>query len=233
MADLPENFIPESFVVDGEPDFNAFRADYDALAGIKGKIPESFEGDVDKFVEAYSGLNEFKVSMDKRIESLPETPDGYDWRLPEDFEFPDGLPEDFDKSAVLSQDDPDLPTLRELMAKHDAPQEMMDDLAKVMADRTLRQFQASLEGANEEKAKLGPDGQTRIGTVKAMLAKRLPASVADAMADGITSADALIGMEKLLGSRGGVTNAPPGGADFSTMTPKERIEYGQQQRAKG
>ncbi len=200
------SFVPETFIKDDVPDTGAFRARYDELAAQAAQAEEAQA-------------------------ALPESPDKYEIRLGE-LEYPEGvtLPEGYELSIL--KDDPDLPALKQVFHDHKLPQEAVDRIMEVAAIREARQVSTLEADRTEQIGKLGPDGQSRIDTVKKTLDARLPPELAADLYSGITTAAALRGMEKLLeGGRKVVPSTPS--RNTSDMKPMERLEYGLRQRAKG
>lgn len=234
--EMPEGFIPENFVKDGVPDFDAFKADISAANAARSAIPEDFHKDgaldLDAFKSTFAELKEFKTTSDERRAALPQTAEDYVWRVPEGYELPEGfqLPEGTELAALANQEDEDLPALRDIMTKHELPQEVLDDLSRIMVGREIRSLMKASETAAAETEALGPDGRARVANIKTAISAKMPEPLAKAVLDGITSADALRGFEKLLGSKSFTTTQPGNQPDPSTMSARERIAAGLQQR---
>lgn len=223
-------------------------------------IPDAFKAEdgtfkVEDFRASYDDLASFKAQSDEAKAALPEAPEGYAWALPEDYAFAegfdpahhqipvvdengapvmgeDGLPKtrDMEAADMINAKDPDLPLLQAAMHKNGASPELMGEIATILANRELRGLMKAGETAAAEKKALGPDGQSRIDTVKRSLAARLPGAQASAVLDGVTSADGLRGLEALI-KNSTVNPAPaPGGVDLDSMTSKELIALGMKQQ---
>lgn len=220
-------------------------------------IPDDFKAEdgsykLDDFSAHVTSLSEFKQQADERAASLPTEPSAYQLGVPDDHKFLDGFnPDDFpvpvlndkgeptfDKDGqpvtrpmsaedMIDSNDPDLPLLQQAMLEHKADPALMGKLSSILANRELRSIMKAGEAANAEKQKLGPEGDKRLSTVTAELERALPASQAKALADAITSADALIGLESLFQK----SNIPPQttqskGFDLDSASNKELIAEG-------
>lgn len=219
------SFVPESFKKEDDSfDLEGFRADYDRLTSEAAQREEALSG-------------------------LPEDPSGYEFALPEDFELPEGfdaeslshVDEDgnkveFDPASMLNADDPDLPQLQSLMHElgqgNVSPVDAMKKIAGLMATRELRGVMDAQKEAQEAMEKLGPQGKSRVDTVTRSIKSKIPGPQAQALLDGITSADALRGFEALLKkSAGSETPSAPGGVSMADLSIDERLELGLKQRS--
>jgi hypothetical protein len=226
-------------------------------------IPETFKGEdgaykLDDFKAHFDELASFKAQSDEASALLPEAPDGYVWGVGEEYAFPEGfdptqhkvpvlgedgqpklgeggLPEtrDIQASDLLSKDDPDIGLLQSTLHKHGAKPELMSDLAEIMLGRELRDLSAAGETAAAEKKALGPDAQSRIDQVTRSLSARMPEIQAKAVLDGITSADALRGIEAMLKGTTTQPSAAPKGRDLDAMSSQELIALGLKDQMSG
>lgn len=212
-------------------------------------IPEKFktdEGfDTKAFREAFDDLSAFKSAEEDRIANLPQEITDYAFSLPEDHAFPEGFdPEkmktkdeegneiEFDASKMVDANDPDIPLVQAILKDLGAPKEAMGKIASIMVNRELRSVMKAMEAAGEETKALGPDAMNRINTVTRTLNAKLPAEQATAIADGITSADALRGLEALIKKVSSTTSPAPDKTDYSSMSVDDRILAGLKQREK-
>lgn len=233
-------------------------ADPDDLSSF---VPESFKGedgkyDLDGFRTAFDEGVSFKAQADEAAEALPKDADGYVFSVGEEHVLPegfdpellrqpvmnedgtakmgeDGNPEmkDFNVNDMIMADDPDLPLLQAALLKHGANPALMGDIAGIMANREIGTITKAVKVANEQKAALGPNGQSRIDTVKRSIASKLPDAQTKAVMDSITSADALKGIETILKA----SKSPPPPAlghkvDNATASISERIKAGLEAR---
>lgn len=200
------SWAPEAFVKDGQLDTEAFRADYDAAAAIRAQHAEREEG-------------------------LPQSIDEIKIEVPEDLKLPEGvtMPEGFE--LKIDESDPRVSMLKQTAIERKWDQDTINEVLRMEA---VAQVQAEAirqeESANEIKA-LGPDANARIETVRRNLASRLPEAQANDLADSITSADGLRGLEALLGPIKHTAQTPGGKIDHSNMTIDQRLELAAQQRA--
>lgn len=219
-------------------------------------IPETFKGEdgaykVEDFKAHWDDLTSFKSQADEAAAAMPTEASAYAWAAPEDHAFPegfdpalfpvpvlddkgepvmgaDGNPETRPMTAadMVKTDDPDLPLLQEAMFKHGAKPELMGEIASILANRELRSITDAGNTAKDEIKKLGPEGQSRIDTVKRSLAARMTPEQSGAVLDSITSADALRGIEALIKSSTTPPAAAPGGNDLEGMSNKDLIALG-------
>ena len=227
-------------------------------------IPDDFKGedgayDLAGYAAHVDGLTSYKQTAEEATAALPQSADGYVFGVADDFAFPDGFDASQFPQPVLGEDgkpkvgadgqpetrdllpadlidpeDPDIPVLQELMLANGAKPEMMAGLAGIMVQRELRQMAEAGEAAAAEKKALGPDAENRLSVVTRSVQGALPAAEAKAILDGITTADGLRAIEKLVGR----SSRPPApaqksGADLDSMSPREMIQLGLKQQSNG
>jgi hypothetical protein len=226
-------------------------------------IPDTFKKDdgtydTEGFATQYNDLSAFKSQHDERIAGLPQKAEDYVFQVGEGFQFPEGFDatefqqpvlgedgnpvmvdgkikmRDFEVSDMIDAKDPDLPLLQAALHKHQVPQELMVELAGILAGRELRGMIEESKIAKQEKEALGPNAQNRIDLVNRSLAAKFGKDKAKAVADTITSADALRVWEDILkpGSAP-VSPAPGNGADLDNMSSGELIALGMKQQTAG
>ena len=203
--------------------------------------PEAFvkDGAVDtgKLRERFDELTAFEASTNERKAMLPSDPAEFEMRVPE-LTLPEGLsmPKDAEGNDVpfeLDENDPELPALRQLGIELELDQEGLDKILHLYAVRELRAAKELEEGAQQEMAKLGPEGKTRITEIERQLNARLPKEMASAITDSISSADALRGLERLMSKASPrATNPAPQRPDMSNLTPLEKLEAASEARRK-
>lgn len=210
QAEQPDfSWAPESFVKDGALDTAGFRAKYDELAA-------------------------FKAQQDERLSSLPTDPAQYEIRMPE-LQLPDGveLPKDANGNPIpfqLDMDDPEIPALRQLAMDLQLDQNGMDKILHLYAVREARAQHERNKVATEERSKLGADADSRISEMKRQIGARLPPEMASAIMDGISSADGLRGLERLLSTGTRSTTAAPSRPDFGTLRPIDLLDMASRQK---
>ncbi len=217
-------FVPDDFMgEDGAYDTAGFRARYDEMVSAAAQAAEA-RG------------------------ALPEDAGGYEFALPDDFQLPEGFDADalkhtddhgneiaFDAASMIDANDPDIPVAQGIMHQiaqgEISPMDGFKKVAGLMVGRELRGVMEAQKAAGEEMKALGPDGKTRISNVVRSLNTRLPEAQAKALADSITSADALRGFETLVKKAGATVPQAPGGKSAADMTIDERLAAGLKQRA--
>lgn len=203
------SWVPEQFMKDGKPDTAALRADWDAMTADKARLSER---------------------------DIPTDAAGYELSLPEDLTF-EGMPEGF--KFEISQDEavkPLLDEMRSVLHKHQLPQEAASEFLGLMAKYQAYEL-ASTATQNEaryttEMAALGANANTRVSEVIRLLDAKLPKEQADGLKAAATSANGVRALEALLSpSRVPSTPASPAGPDTANMTPRQKIDYANQQQA--
>lgn len=242
------SWAPEAFVRDGVVDTAALRASYDDLTAKAAAapsepdyswVPENFmsdgKPDTAGLRARYDELATFKAQADERESGLP-LPAQYEIRVPEGLQMPEGvaIPKDADGNPLsleLDPLDPEIGLLRQTAHDLKIDQAGMDKLLSIWAIKEVRAMQDDIQYAQAEDQKLGPDAASRKETIKRGLASRLDEPLAKAVEDSIQSADALRGIEKLLGSPApGQSTTIPNAPDLSKMSPLEKLNYAAEQR---
>ena len=224
-------------------------------------IPEAYKGedskyDIAKFTTDYEGLVAFKSQADERAEAMPKDPSEYAFSFSDEFQFPEGFDPEahripvvddkgepvlddkgepttraFTAADMIDANDPDMPLLQAALHEAGADKALMGKIGEILAGREIRGLLAADKTAEDEKKALGPDSTARINTVMHSINAMLPPAEAKAIADSITSADTLRGLEKVLKAS---KTPPPANKstkiDNSTASIDERIMAGLQSR---
>lgn len=213
-------------------------------------VPDTFKGEDGTFDTAgfrakYDELAAFSATEAERKSALPQDASGYAFALSEDHQWPEGFdPEKlkmtdadgnevaFDASKLIDAEDPDIPLVQAALHEAGAPPELASKIAGIFANRALRDVLKAAETKETETKALGPDAQPRIDTIKRVLAGKVPAAQANALLDGLTSADAVRGMEALI-KAAKIPPAPQGTnkTDHSELSPIERVMLGNRARS--
>jgi hypothetical protein len=242
MADTETQTPDETTATpDAAPDFSSF-------------VPDTFKGedgsyDVASFRSSFDELASFRAQYDEAKAALPEGPEGYTLSLPEDFKLIEGFdPEslkhtdedgntvEFDPASMFNPEDPDLPELQAMMhgiAQGEmTPVDAMQKITGLMVNRELRSNMAAQAEAAEQMKELGQNAQSRIDTIKGVLQREMPGPLANAVLNGLTSADAVRGLEALLKEHNSTVTPAPKAMNYGEMSVDERLELGLSQRAK-
>lgn len=223
-------------------------------------LPDQFKAEdgtykTDEVKTRFDELVSFKSQTEEALAALPKEPSEYAMKAPEGHTFPEGFDPSkfaqpvlddkgepviengqpktrpFDLNDMIDASDPDLPLLQAAMHKHGAKPELMSELASILGNREIRGLMQADQTARAELKALGPDGQSRIDTVNRTLSAKLPEAQAKAVADTITSADALRGIEALIkSSTAPVIPAHQTKPDLDTLSNKELIALGMKQQ---
>lgn len=214
-------------------------------------VPENFKGedgayDTGGFRAKFDELTAFQAQEAERIAALPKEAAGYAWALPEGHVFPEGFDPAkmatkdengnevaFDPAKMFDPADPDVAAVQAALLDVKAPPGLMAKLAGVMVNRELRGIMEAEKTAAEQMAQLGDPvkSKARVDVVQRELSARLPAAQATAIMDGLTTAEAVRGIEQLLKASATPPAAAPGVKDMAKMSIDEKLDLGLQQRA--
>jgi hypothetical protein len=198
------SFIPSDYIVDGKPDVGRFAADYQEL-----------------------------VAEQARREPAPDT---YDFAIPADLKF-DGMPEGF--SVELKPDDPDFQPLfadlGALLKEIGAPAASGGKIAALIARYEAAKAGKQLAAKQEEAKALGTpaQAQARVATIQRKLETMLPADQVAALTGIVSSAKAVMALEKLIGPKNmqPPVASPKGLEGLEALSPFERLRRINQARA--
>jgi hypothetical protein len=123
---------------------------------------------------------------------VPETPDKYEVAMPSD-----GLPPGFE-FAPPKGDDPLLTETRAVLHELGAKPEQFNRLVGALVQSQI----AAMPNVEAERAKLGEGAPQRIAAVDAWLARRLDENEYRAVANGLTTADGILALEKMMKAAG-------------------------------
>lgn len=169
-------------------------------------LPDQFwaddQADYGAFRSEFETLSQFKSEAEAAQASLPQSADDYAVALREGFEVPEGV------EYQLNPDDPRVPALREFAHKHGLSQDAMHDLLEMHAGGEIEAIKTQQSHSIEEMKKLGSDASGRVERIKNSLISQLPKSQGEALADALTTADAVIAVDALLGRMTGKPAAP-------------------------
>jgi hypothetical protein len=214
-------------------------------------VPEAFKGedgayDTAGFRARFDELTAFRAQEDERIAALPTEASAYAWALPEGHSFPEGFDpakmatkDDkgnevaFDPAKMFDPEDPDVAAVQAALLEMKAPPGLMSKLAGVMINRELRGIMEAERVAGEQMAMLGDQvkAKARVDVVQRELSSRLPSAQAAAIMDGLTTAEAVRGMEQILKASSTPPAPAPGVKDMAKMSIDEKLDLGLQQRA--
>lgn len=177
-----------------------------------------------------------------RIAQVPESADKYEFKLPHDFKFPDGI-EVKDGEIPINADDPRVAAARDFALANQFSQAQFEGLVAMGVNLDLAE-QAALKGALAKEAeKLGARGNDRIAAVKAWVGAKLPGDQAEALLGALYNAKQIEAVETLMRLNRGAVPGNPGAArdsakpelsdeEYSKMSPTERINYARQHSKK-
>ncbi|TDX88464.1 hypothetical protein EDE05_102441 [Neorhizobium sp. R1-B] len=165
--------------------------------------------------------------------AFPDTPMGYEVRLPGDFALPDGIDVG---DGLIKVDDPRIANLREFAHANQLTQEQFEKMVGLGAQMEIAEHNALREAMGRQIEALGPKAQERIGAVKQWVAAKLPADQAESLLGVLFTARQIEAMETLMRlNRGAVPGNPGAGRDigrqdlsdeeWDKMSAADRITY--------
>ncbi|MDI7862537.1 hypothetical protein MRS76_11250 [Rhizobiaceae bacterium n13] len=206
-------------------------------------IPESY-WDAQKGFKSddFNALVAFKAEHDSNMAQVPEKPDAYEAKLPQDFKLPEGfeLPEG---EELIDANDPRIALARDFAHAHKMSQSDFEQLIAVGVQMDIAEQGRLKEGLEAEREKLGPNAKTRVGAVTSWLGAKIGGEFADALAPMMFTAKSIQAFEALMRlNRGDVPGNPGAGRDtgktelsdeeYNKMSPTERINYARQNSKK-
>lgn len=180
-------------------------------------LPEEFQGgddgpNITGFTEHYEAMAASHGRLASMMEGVPETPEDYQFEIPEIDYTEMGLPDDF--ALELKTDDehlaPLIGELGTLLHQHNIPSEaagaFIGLLAKYEATTQAVSTKAWESKQAEIRKELGPQAQQRISTAQRLVEARLPKIEAEGLAPAFSSVGGIKALERLLSPQ----NATPG-----------------------
>lgn len=172
------------------------------------KAPKDFVGedgnfDFEGFFAKYDETVAAKAIADEARAEVPESPDGYEFAVPEDIDFgelnlPEGFKVEFDMENPVYKGlfEDAGKVMHELGLPKSATGKFTGLIAKMEAAKYSQAFTAHEKEFNE----LG-DADTRIKNLERMIDGKLPEKEAEALKTTLMTADGIRAMEKLLAPR--------------------------------
>lgn len=186
---------------------------------------------VDALNTDLSQLQVIRQQQEERLAQVPETPDGYELKLPDGFEAPEGLGDfEIPADSVLAQG------AKEWAHKNQVGPAELRELVGIFAKDQIAQHEAFKARQAEDVKTLGDRADERIQTVETFLKSKLDATEFEAIAPVVSSSAAVKAMEKLIAMSGKGPAAVPGGGtapssrpDLSSMTARQKLDYANEQ----
>lgn len=162
----------------------------------------------------------------ERAAQIPEKPDGYQLKLPAEVKLPEGY--------KLNTDDPLYRAGREIAHASGLPQAEFEKFVGAYVNQQIAIEEARRANFARERDSLGPTAGERIRHVETAIRNKLgEGDVARAVIKGIDSANAIIGLEKLLASEGtsfasnGRSAEPAGIPGYENMSARQKFAIAQ------
>lgn len=177
-----------------------------------------------QLTEAQAEIGRLQEAVNTSRDGIPETPDAYEFALPEDLDFGDiDLPEGW--SPQIDADNPLFGDLRTWMhtngIKADQAGSLMGMLAKYEAGKAAN-FKS--QAASEMEA-LGPKASERVAAVKSALQNRLrDEELVSAISAAAMGANGVRAIEKLLSNGGTTPNPTPKPVPGEDLRGFERLK---------
>ncbi|MCC7047198.1 MAG: hypothetical protein IT562_10835 [Alphaproteobacteria bacterium] len=221
-----------------------------AAAGGSTAAPARPEGLPDSYWDATAGvkwadllkdhgeLTAFKAEQDSRRLTLPQSPDAYEPKLPDDFKVPDGV--DFE----IDPTDPLLAQFRKDAHALGLDQNQFSKLLGTYAAAEVGRAQMLQQAFAAEKQKLGPTATERVTAIKQWIGAKLGGDPAvAAIMPSIVTAEQVKVWEKVMStfqSQGAGAFSQTGrdtaasklsDDEYEKMSPSERLNYARSARA--
>jgi hypothetical protein len=123
--------------------------------------------DSDHSEQAVADALAHKAEQDVRKQSLPQSPDKYEVKLPPNFKAPEGVKFEFDMN------DPGLARFRELAHARGMDQQTFSDALGIYAANKISEQERLAPARAAELSKLGSAAENRIGAVETWLKARV------------------------------------------------------------
>lgn len=174
-------------------------------------IPESFWDTEKGFkTDDFNTLLTTKAERDAHLAQVPEKPDGYQVKLPENFQLPEGFSMPEGQNFEIDENDPRVGAVREFAHANQLSQDQFGQLIAIGARMDIEQ-QIGLDKALAEQAEqLGAKGKERVSAVTTWLGAKLGGEAAQALAPMLYTAKAVQAFERLMSLYRGVVPGNPG-----------------------
>ena len=155
----------------------------------------------------------YRAEQELRKQTLPQSPSGYEIKLPADFKTPEGVRFEFDKN------DPGLARFQQLAHARGMDQQTFSDALGVYAANKIAEQQRLAPARAAELSKLGSAAEARIGAVETWLKARIgaKANLIAAQLRNFPVASMVEGFEEIMGQF-----SRQGGADFDQRGRSEQ-----------
>lgn len=195
--------------------------------------------DFEKLLGRHNELTAIAAERDSHLAQVPDEPDGYELKLPEDFEQPDP-----DNPIEVNPDDPMVQVAREFAKANNFTQAQFESLVTLEVQRQQVENELLENRLGEEKEALGSKAQQRIDAVTSWLGAKLGTEHANALIGTMFTKVQVEGFEKLIELAKGSGPKLPGSGDrqngqteisdedYEKMTPEQKILYARQQTEK-
>lgn len=193
-------------------------------------LPEGYKTeagyDVDRFRTDYEDMLAAQAVLSEQGPVAPESPDAYDLSVPEDLDFGDiKAPDGFE--FAIDPENPLVGQLKEFMHQHKMPAEAAKGMVQMLARYEASKASEFVQHREQQMQALGPQGTARLGRIQRTLETRLsnPAQ-RTALLQSITSADAVRGLEALIGGASAVQppSAPASSASLAGLSGYEKLK---------
>ncbi len=202
-------------------------------AGLEPHFWDAEKGAVkwDDLTKEIGALRTAKAEWENARSAVPESPDKYEFKLPEGFQVPEGL--------QMNPEDPRLPMVRKLAHEGQFSQKQFELLARMDAEFKAAEMAEFNKRAKAEGERLGPDGgKARVEAVTRGLVAQVGEDAAKHLVPMMVGAVQVQLFEKLLAKLSGQGTATGGYApagqpasqkiseeEWARLTPTEKFAY--------
>jgi hypothetical protein len=194
------SWMPEDYRKDGTPDLDAFRTHYEDMAASLSALTDG-------------------------APQVPETPDAYQFAVPEDIDFGDIKAPDWFKFEVDAEN-PLWGEVRGWMHEMKMPAEASKGLVSMLAKYEAAKAAQADATARAEMESLGQGATARIDKIQRTIETRVRGEKQrNALLQALTSADAVRALEELISGPSSInTTATPPGANTEGLTGFRRLQ---------
>lgn len=184
----------------------------------------------------FNALVAFRAEHQSNMAQVPETADGYEVKLPQDFKLPDGFQLPQGQKDIIDANDPRIGVAREYAKANNFSQAQFEGLIALGAQMDIAETQRLQEAAAAQREALGGKAPERINAVTQWLGARIGGDLAGALASMMFTAKQIQAFEAIMRlNRGTVPGVPGAGRDggksslseeeYSKMSDSAKIAY--------
>lgn len=184
----------------------------------------------------FNALVAFRAEHQSNMAQVPETADGYEVKLPQDFKLPNGFQLPQGQKDIIDANDPRIGVARDYAKANNFSQAQFEGLIALGAKMDIAETQRLQEAAAAQREALGGKASERINAVTQWLGSKIGGELAGALASMMFTAKQIQAFEAVMRlNRGTVPGVPGAGRDggknnlteeeYNKMSPSEKLAY--------